>query len=277
MAYDPNKPFSYGLPNGTYTGTPTTASCFEKGGKLILDVRFAVRDPNTGDYYKKDNGYPIEINKRHWLTNADGAFNEMTINGIREWAKGWNPTCFDDFYWFQNPDAGSVPFGNLAAIGDVELNISMDRDGSQQLWVHDPNRQRGGRKVFVPDGAITDTAVIKAKWGSKAKALFGSMPKPVGNAPTAAPAVPAPAAPAVSPARPAAVPARPAAGSPWDTYPRSVDGAFAYYCSTLGEPYQSAKHDEKWFGIYDRVAEGKDPDQFTPADVQALFRAVQAG
>ena len=66
------------------------------------------------------------------------------------------------------------------------------------------------------------------------------------------------------------------AKAPWDGYPKNADGAFAYFCSLLGEPYQSAKHDERWFSIYDGAAQGKDPDQFTPADVERLFAAVKA-
>ncbi|MBQ8125882.1 MAG: hypothetical protein IJ173_08370, partial [Kiritimatiellae bacterium] len=185
--------FSYGIPDGTYTGRPTTASCFEKDGRLILDVNFAVKDPQTGEWYKKDNGYEWEAKKRHWLSSKDGGFNEATITGIREWAKGWNPTSFDDFYWFQLPDANGVPFGNLAAIGEVELNFQTDNQGNQQIWVHDPNRPKaGGRKAFVPDGATTDKATLMAKWGTKAKALFAATPKKVATvaAPKAAQTAP---------------------------------------------------------------------------------------
>ena len=32
-----------------------------------------------------------------------------------------------------------------------------------------------------------------------------------------------------------------------------------------------------WFGIYDGAAQGKDPDEFTPADVQRLMEAVDNG
>ena len=177
MPYNQNQPFQYGIPDGTYTGRPTTASCFEKDGRLILDVKFEVKDPESGQWYKKDNGYNWEANKRHWLTSKDGAFNQATINGIKEWAKGWNPQGLDDFWWFQNPDANGTPFGNLAAIGEVELNFATDKDGNQTIWVHDPDRPKsGGRKAFVPDGASTDLASIKAKWGTKAKALFGCTP-----------------------------------------------------------------------------------------------------
>lgn len=290
MAYDTGKPFSYGIPDGNYVGRATTASCYEKDGRLILDVRFAVKNPQTGEWYKVErNGktYEWEANKRHWLTNAEGSFNEATINGIREWAKGWNPATFDDFYWFQQPDANGVPFGNLAAVGEVELSFQIDKTGAQQLWIHDPNRPRAGRKAYVPDGAVADAAQIKAKWGSKAKALFASMPRTVTV--TAAPAAATAAQAAPAPVRPAAVPAAsrgrtparpapaPAAQKPaWDGYPRNTDGAFAYFCSLLGEPYQSAKHDEKWFAIYDGAAQGKDPDQFAPADVERLFAAVKA-
>ena len=111
-----NQPYSYGIPDGTYTGRPTTASCYEKDGRLILDIRFAVKDPKTGTWYVKDNGYEWEPTKRHWLTSKDGGFNEATINGLKEWAKGWNPQTFNDFWWFQNPDANGTPFGNLAAV-----------------------------------------------------------------------------------------------------------------------------------------------------------------
>ncbi len=296
MAYDTSKPFSYGIPDGTYVGRPTTASCFEKDGRLILDVNFAVRDPATGQFYTKENGYEWEAKKRHWLTSRDGGFNEKTISGIREWAKGWNPTSFDDFYWFQSPDADGTPFGNLAAVGEVELNFQKDGTGAQQLWVHDPNRAKGtGRKAYVPDGASADKAALMSKWGTKAKALFAATPKRVAAAdgaaarpaqnPGATPARTAPAAegaqpPASAPARPTAVPARPqpaAATPPWLPFAQTCDGAFQYFCSLLGEAYQGAKHDEKWFGLFDSVAEGKDPDKFTPADVQQLFKAVHDG
>ena len=272
MAYTPGQPFNYGIPDGTYRGKPTTASCFEKDGKLILDINFAVIDPKTGDTYKKDNGYDWEAKKRHWLTNKDGGFNEATINGIKEWAKGWNPTTFTDFWWFQNPDANGIPFGNLHAIGEVELNFQIDKTGNQQLWVHDPNRARGnGRTAFVPEGGLTDAAQLQAKWGAKAKALFAAQPKKVGSAPQVAPSA-APARPTAAPTRPQSVAADDP--KPWASFPQTSDGAFAFYCSLLGEPYKSEKHDEKWFDIYDKTANGKDPDQLTPADVQALFKAV---
>lgn len=286
MAYTPGQPFSYGIPDGKYRGKPTTASCFEKDGKLILDINFAVIDPQTGETYKKENGYEWEAKKRHWLTNKDGGFNEATINGIKEWAKGWNPTTFADFWWFQNPDANGVPFGNLKAIGDVELNFQIDKTGNQQLWVHDLNRAKGSRTAYVPEGGLSDAAQLQAKWGAKAKALFAAQPKKVGatneglkpNAPTIAPSA-APARPAAVPARPTfakATVGKPAAPEekPWASFPQTSDGAFAYYCSLLGEPYKSEKHDEKWFEVYDSVANGKDPDELTPADVQALFKAV---
>ena len=172
--------YSYGIPDGTYVGKPTTASCYEKDGRLILDVNFAVKDPNTGAWYKKDNGYDWEARKRHWLTSADGAFNEKTIEGLKEWAKGWQPRSLDDFWWFQNPDASGTPFGNLIAIGEVELNFATDGQGNQTIWVHDPNRPKsGGRKAYVPDGASSDRAAMMAKWGTRAKALFAATPKKV--------------------------------------------------------------------------------------------------
>ena len=286
MAYTPGQPFSYNIPDGTYRGKPTTASCFEKDGKLILDVNFAVIDPQSGETYKNDKGYDWEVRKRHWLTNKDGGFNEATINGIKEWAKGWNPTTFADFWWFQNPDANGVPFGNLHAIGEVELNFQVDKTGNQQLWVHDPNRSKGGnRSAYVPEGGMCDAAQLQAKWGAKAKALFATTPKKVGAAvaPTQKPAggvapTVAPVAPTVAPTRPMPRPTPAAAPAneplPWASFPQTADGAFAYYCSLLGEPYKSEKHDEKWFDIYDRTTEGKDPDQLSPADIQALFKAV---
>lgn len=283
--------YSYGIPDGTYTGRPTTASCYEKDGRLILDVNFAVKDPNTGAWYKKDNGYDWEARKRHWLTSADGAFNEKTIEGLKEWAKGWQPRSLDDLWWFQNPDANGTPFGNLIAIGEVELNFATDGQGNQTIWVHDPNRPKsGGRKAYVPDGASSDRAAMMAKWGTRAKALFAATPKKVATvaAPKAAPK-PAQAAPAagggVAPSRPAAAPAtpsRPAGGAPakadpWAEYPKTCDGAFAYFCSLLGEAYSGAKHDEKWFALFDAAAQGKDPDEFDAADVQRLFQTIKDG
>ena len=285
--------YTYGIPDGTYTGRPTTASCYEKDGRLILDVNFAVKDPNTGAWYKKDNGYDWEARKRFWLTSADGAFNEKTIEGLKEWAKGWNPRSFDDFYWFQSPDANGTPFGNLAAIGEVELNLQTDNQGNQTIWVHDPNRPKaGGRRAFVPDGATTDRAQMMAKWGTRAKALFAATPKKV-SAPAAAPSagtmVPQDGGvkpiPASAPSRPAApqapsrAPARapapaPSNSKPWEKFPSTVDGAFAYFSSLLGEPYQSAKHDDAWFKIYDEASEGKDPDEFTQDDVKRLFESI---
>jgi hypothetical protein len=280
MAYTPGQPFSYGIPDGTYRGIPTTASCFEKDGKLILDVNFAVIDPQTGETYKNDKGYDWEARKRHWLTNKDGGFNEATINGLKEWAKGWEPTTLADFWWFQNPDANGVPFGNLKAIGEVELNFQIDKTGNQQLWVHDPNRNKGVRKVYVPEGGLADAAQLQAKWGAKAKALFAATPKKLGatdegpkpTAPTAATnGGLKPAATNVAPARPTPTTT---AGKDWDDYPKNADGAFSYFCSKLGEKYDSAKHDEKWFDLYDEVADGKDPDQFTQADWVRLFATI---
>lgn len=283
--------YSYGIPDGTYTGRPTTASCYEKDGRLILDVNFAVKDPNTGAWYKKDNGYDWEARKRHWLTSADGAFNEKTIEGLKEWAKGWQPRSLDDFWWFQNPDANGTPFGNLIAIGEVELNFATDGQGNQTIWVHDPDRPKsGGRKAYVPDGASSDRAAMMAKWGTRAKALFAATPKKVGTgAPAQAAPKPAQAAPAsgggVAPSRPAtapATPSRPAGGAPakadpWAEYPKTCDGAFAYFCSLLGEAYSGAKHDEKWFALFDAAAQGKDPDEFDAADVQRLFQTIKDG
>lgn len=290
MAYVQGQPFTYGIPDGNYKGRPTTASCFEKDGRLILDVKFAVKDPQSGEWYRKENGYEWEANKRHWLTSKDGAFNEATINGIKEWAKGWNPQSFDDFYWFQSPDANGVPFGNLAAIGEVDLNLQTDAHGNQTIWVHDPDRPRtGGRKAFVPDGANTDKAALVAKWGTRAKALFAATPKKVAAAaPNAGTMVPqdggvkpvpvsAPSRPSAAPQAPSRAPARapaPAQAKSWEKFPQDANGAFAYFCSLLGEPYQSAKHDDAWFSIYDEVIDGKDPDEFTQDDVKRLFEAI---
>jgi hypothetical protein len=125
-------------------------------------------------------------------------------------------------------------------------------------------------------------AQLQAKWGAKAKALFAAQPKKVGASASAAPqaaatapgAIAAPSAPSAAPARPQSIAAD--APKPWASFPQTSDGAFAYYCSLLGEPYKSEKHDEKWFETYDSVANGKDPDELTPADVQALFKAVSA-
>lgn len=284
--------YNYGIPDGTYTGKPTTASCYEKDGRLILDVNFAVKDPNTGAWYKKDNGYDWEARKRHWLTSADGGFNEKTIEGLKEWAKGWQPRSLDDFWWFQNPDANGTPFGNLIAIGEVELNFTTDGQGNQTIWVHDPDRPKsGGRKAYVPDGASADRAAMMAKWGTRAKALFAATPKKVGTgapaqaAPKPTQAVPAAGGGVVAPSRPAAAPAtpsRPAGGAPakadpWAEYPKTCDGAFAYFCSLLGEAYSGAKHDEKWFALFDAAAQGKDPDEFDAADVQRLFQTIKDG
>lgn len=283
--------FNYGIPDGTYTGRPTTASCYEKDGRLILDVNFAVKDPNTGAWYKKDNGYDWEARKRHWLTSADGAFNEKTIEGLKEWAKGWQPKSLDDFWWFQNPDANGTPFGNLIAIGEVELNFATDGQGNQTIWVHDPDRPKsGGRKAYVPDGASADRAAMMAKWGTRAKALFAATPKKVGlGTPAQAAPKPAQAASAagggVAPSRPAAAPAtpsRPAGGArakpkPWAEFPQTADGAFDYFCDLLGEPYEGAKHEEKWFELFDAARQGKDVDEFDAADVQRLFQTIKDG
>ena len=282
--------YSYGIPDGTYTGRPTTASCYEKDGRLILDVNFAVKDPNTGAWYKKDNGYDWEARKRHWLTSADGAFNERTIEGLKEWAKGWQPRSLDDFWWFQSPDASGTPFGNLIAIGEVELNFATDGQGNQTIWVHDPNRQKsGGRKAYVPEGASADRAAMMAKWGTRAKALFAATPKKVGTGAQQAAKKPVqaatPAAPATSPSRPSApaqaAPTRPAAApaqtKTWAEFPQTADGAFAYFCSLLGEAYSGAKHDEKWFALFDAAAQGKDPDEFDAADVKRLFQTIKDG
>ncbi len=276
--------YRYGIPDGTYTGRPTTASCYEKDGRLILDVNFAVKDPNTGAWYKKDNGYDWEARKRHWLTSADGAFNEKTIEGLKEWAKGWQPRSLDDFWWFQNPDASGTPFGNLIAIGEVELNFATDGQGNQTIWVHDPNRPKsGGRKAYVPDGASSDRAAMMAKWGTRAKALFAATPKKVATvaAPKAASAPSAGvSAPHAAPTRPAASArpvAAPAAAKPWASYPQTADGAFDYFCSLLGEPYEGAKHEEKWFELFDAARQGKDVDEFTQEDTQRLFQTIKDG
>ena len=74
------------------------------------------------------------------------------------------------------------------------------------------------------------------------------------------------------PATPKGTPAR-----PWAEFPQTADGAFQYFCSLLGEPYQGAKHDERWFALFDEAAQGKDPDQFTPEDVLRLFQAIRDG
>lgn len=283
MAYNPNRPFTYGVPDGTYVGRPTAASCFEKDGRLMLDVNFAVKDPQTGEWYRKDNGYEWEAKKRHWLTGRDGGFSKATIDGIREWAKGWNPASLDDFWWFQSPDANGVPFGNLAAVGEVELNFVTESDGRQSLWVHAPGRQRGTRRpAYVPDGATSDRAAIAAKWGTRAKTLFAATPRKVAaqDAPTAASAASAPsaetAAPPSAPAHPAEASAAP---RPWADCPQTADGAFAFFCAKLrerGEEYSGAKHDDRWFAIFDGAAAGKDPDELDAEDVGRLFEAVEA-
>lgn len=282
--------FNYGIPDGTYTGKPTTASCYEKDGRLILDVNFAVKDPNTGAWYKKDNGYDWEARKRHWLTSADGGFNEKTIEGLKEWAKGWQPRSLDDFWWFQNPDENGTPFGNLVAIGEVNLNFQTDGQGNQQIWVHDPNRPKsGGRKAFVPDGASSDRAAMMAKWGTRAKALFAATPKKVATAaaPKAEQTAPAASAPSAGVSAPHAAPTRPAASArpvaapaaakPWASYPQTADGAFDYFCSLLGEPYEGAKHEEKWFELFNAARHGKDVDEFTQEDTQRLFQTIKDG
>ena len=275
--------YNYGIPDGTYVGRPTTASCYEKDGRLILDVNFAVKDPNTGAWYKKDNGYDWEARKRHWLTSADGAFNEKTIEGLKEWAKGWQPKSLDDFWWFQNPDANGTPFGNLIAIGEVELNFQTDGQGNQTIWVHDKDRPKsGGRKAYVPDGASSDRAAMMAKWGTRAKALFAATPKKVATvaAPKATQTAPAASAPSAGVSAPPAAPARPAAApaaKPWASYPQTADGAFDYFCSLLGEPYEGAKHEEKWFELFDAARQGKDVDEFTQEDTQRLFQTIKDG
>lgn len=271
MAYTPGQPFSYGIPDGTYRGIPTTASCFEKDGKLILDVNFAVIDPQTGETYKNDKGYDWEARKRHWLTNKDGGFNEATINGIKEWSKGWNPQKLEDFWWHQSPDANGVPFGNLKAIGEVELNFQIDKTGNQQLWVHDPNRTKGVRKALVPEGCVSDAAQLQAKWGAKAKALFAATPKKLGA--TAGEIKPAATTTAPNRELKPTAPTK-TAGKDWDDYPKNADGAFSYFCSKLGEKYDASKHDERWFSICDAASEGKDPDQFTQADWDRMFAMI---
>lgn len=262
--------YSYGIPDGTYVGKPTTASCYEKDGRLILDVRFMVKDPQSGQWYRKDNGYDWEVMKRHWLTSRDGAFNERTIQGIREWARGWEPRSLDDFWWFQSPDADGTAFGHLAAVGEVELDFQTNREGSQDLWVHAPGgRRANGRGSWVPEGASADKSALAAKWGTKARALFAATPKKVATAQKPAPDVAAPSRPA---------PAAEADGpEPWAEFPQTADGAFAYFCSLLGEAYSGAKHDGRWFAIFDGVANGQDPDQFSQSDVQRLFAAVRDG
>lgn len=272
MAYDQSKPFTYGIKDGTYKGKPTTASFYEHNGRLILDIKFAVWNEAEGRWFLKENGYEWEAQKRHWITNKEGGFNEAIIDGLKEWAKGWACTDISSFYWFQQANASGVPFGNLADIGEVELNFQTAADGSQTLWVHDPNRPRTtGRKAFTPEGAVTDQAAILAKWGAKAKAVFAAQPRKI-----AAVATPKPApAPTARPA-PAPVKTPPKGESEWAGFSQTADGAFAYFCSLLGEPYSSAKHDDAWFGIVDKAVPGKDPDQFTPQDVQNLFAAVKA-
>ena len=280
--------YAYGIPDGTYVGKPVTASCYEKDGELILDINFAVKDPSTGTWYKKDNGYEWEVKKRHWLTSSDGAFNEKTIEGLKEWAKGWQPRSLDDFWWFQSPDANGTPFGNLLAVGEVELNFQTNNQGNQNIWVHDPNRQRTGRKAWTPPEANTDRAAMMAKWGSKAKALFAATPKKVATvaAAKAAQAAPAASAPSAGVSAPHAAPTRPAASArpvaaptaakPSD-FPQDADGAFSFFCARLkehGEKYASAKHDGRWFEIFDSVANGQDPDLFTPQETESLFQAV---
>lgn len=283
--------YSYGIPDGTYVGKPTTASCYEKDGRLILDVRFAVKDPQSGQWYRKDNGYDWEVMKRHWLTSQDGAFNERTIKGIREWARGWEPRSLEDFWWFQSPDENSTAFGHLAAVGEVELNFQTNREGSQDLWVHAPGgRRTNGRGAYVPEGANADKSALAAKWGTKARALFAATPKKVATVAATVPQGGSAGVPAQggvnAPARPAAAvaaPSRPAPAveadgpRPWAEFPQTADGAFAYFCSLLGEPYSSAKHDGRWFVLFDKVSGGKDPDEFGPEDVQRLFAAVRDG
>ena len=156
--------------------------------------------------------------------------------------------------------------------------------------MHDPDRPKsGGRKAYVPDGASSDRAAMMAKWGTRAKALFAATPKKVATvaAPKAAQAAPAASAPSAGVSAPHAAPTRPAASArpvaapaaakPWASYPQTADGAFDYFCSLLGEPYEGAKHEEKWFELFDAAAQGKDPDEFDAADVQRLFQTIKDG
>ena len=122
-----------------------------------------------------------------------------------------------------------------------------------------------------------------------ADTLFAATPKKV-SAPAAGTMVPqdggvnpvpvsAPSRPAAAPQAPSRAPARapapaPSNSKPWEKFPSTVDGAFAYFSSLLGEPYQSAKHDDAWFKIYDEASEGKDPDEFTQDDVKRLFESI---
>ncbi|MBQ8125213.1 MAG: hypothetical protein IJ173_04910, partial [Kiritimatiellae bacterium] len=91
-------------------------------------------------------------------------------------------------------------------------------------------------------------------------------------------------APPAAPARPGAAPARPGAApapvrhvaKPSD-FPQDANGAFSFFCARLeehGEKYASAKHDGRWFEIFDSVANGQDPDLFTPQETESLFQAV---
>ena len=74
MAYTPGQPFSYGIPDGTYTGRPTTASCFEKDGRLILDVNFAVKDPQSGEW----SDYCNWVDCSMFGTRAEALYNYLS-------------------------------------------------------------------------------------------------------------------------------------------------------------------------------------------------------
>lgn len=275
--------FSYNIPDGTYAGKAVAASCYEKDGKLRLDIKVCLVDPTTGQWMMNPEKpqYVREFKKVYFLTSKDGNLNERTIESLKEIAKGyWNPKSFDDFYWWQTAVDGK-PFANLEKIGELEFNLVTNEYG-QSMFIHDPARSGkagGTRKAFVPDGAESDKAKLAAKWGGKARALFAASPRKMESAPVAAPAPAAKpmTAPVSKPSRPAMppTPAKPAAEhEPWADYPHTPDGCFKFFTDNLGEPYDGTKHDALWFECMDAVANGKDPDEYTDEDTTRLFKVV---
>ena len=256
------------IADGTYNALPDSAAVYEKNSKLVLECRFALCD-EQGRVYEGVN----KQSKKYWLTSADGAINTKTIAQIRKWAKDWDGT---DPFWFcpqENPDGTTTP-GHFADCGMVEITLKTEpyqaADGTTKNWQSiewvNPIGAAGSGSKPIESG---DRASIMAKYAAKFKAAATMTGTSI---PTVRAAAPAPAAkksarPAV-PAKPAPAPA-PAAKKSAATIPAGLAGqavVWEKFLASMPAGIKDADRDEKWFAVLDKVAAGKDQQDFTSAD-----------
>lgn len=256
------------LQDGVYNAIPVTAGVYEKNG-LKLEVRFNLCDDNGTAFTQTGtdgNEYPIEKRMYYALVSKDGAVNTKVIEYLRAWACGWDGA---DPFWFTEQN-------NLAAIGMVEVTLK-----TEPAW-NDPQKTYQNIKFVNPVGhaathgggkseiASGDKAAIMAKYGAKFKAAVGATAKPLAPKPATAPA--AKPAPVRAPTKPVpAAPAKPS-GVPGGIEGQSV--AWAHFLECLPEGTKDADRDAKWFELVDANSGGKDQQDMTGEEWQAVIAAI---